>query len=165
MRENGLPKVLAWRWAPCAAVVLGTVSFIGFMLVAIPEHIGHIDAEGTSNSLRFGSQLPRTQAPALPQNDWSRDTTNTATANPSPAERVATRSGDSSLFPKRGFTPPLERPAAPAMPPQPAQPQLNVPPPVPVAVEPPAAPVPPTPQAPAEAADAPSPSAARLHVD
>lgn len=151
MRENGLPQVLTWRWAPCAAFVLGAISFAAFMLLAIPDHIGQIPAEATSDSLRF--QLARTQAAPAPQNDWSSDTTNTASATPSLAARPATRNGDVSAFPKRGFSPPLERPEAPpapaAPPPMPPQPQLNVPPPVPAPAEQPAAapaPAPPQPE-------------------
>jgi hypothetical protein len=137
MRENGLPQVLTWRWAPCAAFVLGSVSFAAFMLLAIPDHIGQVPTEATSDSLRF--QLARSQATPAPQSDWSGDTTNTVSATPRLAERTATRNSNSdvSSFPKRGFSPPLERPEPPptpapvAPPPMPPQPQLNVPPPAP----------------------------------
>lgn len=147
MRENGLPPVLTWRWAPCAALVLGSLSFVGFALLAIPDHIGHIDASSTRSSLQLGNQFASTQTPA-PATDWSGDTTNTVSALPNSRERTATRTGEVSAFPKRGFSPPLERPeppAAPVPPPPaaPAQPQLNVPPPVPAL---PPAPPPPAPQ-------------------
>jgi hypothetical protein len=169
MRENGLPPVLTWRWAPCAALVLGSLSFVGFALLAIPDHIGHIDASSTRSSLQLGNQFARTQTPApAPGTDWSDDTTNTVSASPSLRERAATRTGDVSAFPKRGFSPPLERaeaPAPPAPPPPavPVQPQLNVPPPVPALPAPPpaapqqaqppaqpASPVPAPPDAPAQ---------------
>jgi hypothetical protein len=139
MRENGLPPVLKWRWAPCAALVLGSLSFVGFALLTIPEHIGHIDASSTQSSLQLGNQFARTQTPP-PATDWSGDTTNTVSASPSLRERAATRTGDESAFPKRGFSPPLERaepPPAPAPPAAPMQPQLNVPPPVPALPAPP----------------------------
>jgi len=151
MRENGLPKLQAWRWAPCAAFVLGSLSFVTFALLAIPDHIGQVDPSSTTSSLRFGDALARTQSPTTTQGDWSGDTTNTAAATPSPGVRslqpsLVTQNADRS-FPKRGFTPPLERAAPPAPPPPvltPAQqqPQLNVPPPVP-APPPPAAEAPP----------------------
>ncbi|HEX2876242.1 MAG TPA: hypothetical protein VHP33_33550 [Polyangiaceae bacterium] len=165
MREVGLPPVLKWRWAPCAALVLGSLSFVGFALLAIPDHIGQMAASSTTSSLQLGNQFARTQTPA-PATDWSGDTTNTASASPSLRERAATRTGDVPAFPKRGFSPPLERPEPPAapVPPPPAapvQPQLNVPPPVPALPAPPppapaqaeppteATPVPPPPDAPA----------------
>lgn len=179
MREYGLPKLQAWRWAPCAAFVLGSLSFVTFALVAIPDHIGRVDPASTTSSLRFGGALARTQSPTQTQNDRLGDTTNTAAATPSPAGRslqpsLATQNTESS-FPKRGFTPPLERaepPAVPPPPPTPAQqqPQLNVPPPVPApppaAAEPPpaapsaeAAPLPPAPSAtPEPPAEAPAPA-------
>jgi len=153
MRENGLPPVLTWRWAPCAALVLGSLSFVGFALMTIPDHIGQVDGRGTTSSLQLGNQFARGQGTPAPANDWAGDTTNTSSASPSLSERTASRMGDVSAFPKRGFSPPLERAEAPAqavpaplqMPPQP---QLNVPPPVPVA--PPPAP-PPQVEAPAQA--------------
>ncbi|MES1188516.1 MAG: hypothetical protein ABUL60_32165 [Myxococcales bacterium] len=130
--------------------MLGSVSFVTFALVAIPDHIGHVDAESTTDGLRLGAALARTQATTASPNDWSGDTTNTAAATPSPNLRStpsspATQNADGS-FPKRGFSPPLERaepPPAPVPPPQPLQ--LNVPPPVP-APPPPAAEAPPPPQ-------------------
>jgi hypothetical protein len=177
MRENGLPQVLTWRWTPCVAFVLGAVSFAAFMLLAIPDHIGEIPAEATSDSLRL--QLARTQAAPTPESDWSSDTTNTASATPRLAERTAAmRGGDVSTFPKRGFSPPLERPEpppapAPAAPPPTPQPQLNIPAPAPApppAEQPPASPpaqpevmpqaqaVPPPPDAQAAQPPAPAPN-------
>lgn len=159
MRENGLPKLQAWRWAPCAAFVLGSLSFVTFALLAIPDHIGRVDPASTTSSLRFGGVLARTQSPTPTPNDWSGDTTNTAAATPGPGVRslqpsLVTQNPDSA-FPKRGFTPPLERAEQPAAPPPPPptpaqqQPQLNVPPPVPAppppAAEPPPAAAPPQP--------------------
>jgi len=151
MRENGLPQVLRWRWTPCAAFVLGSLSFVGFALLAIPDHIGHAPEESTTDSFRFSAALARTQPVPAPAADWSSDTTNTSSATPSPVARVTTHSGDAPSFPKRGFSPPLERPepppvpVAPPPPPPPPQPQLNLPPPAPPPVEAPPA-QPPAPQ-------------------
>lgn len=154
MRENGLPQVLTWRWTPCVAFVLGAVSFAAFMLLAIPDHIGDIPTEATSDSLRF--QLARTQAAPTPQSDWSSDTTNTASSTPRLSEHTSTRNGDVSAFPKRGFSPPLERPEPPpapppaAPPPIPPQPQLNIAPPTPAPPPPPVEQPPAAPPAPPE---------------
>jgi hypothetical protein len=169
MREIGLPKVLTWRWTPCAAFVLGSLSFVGFALLAIPDRIGHVDPNSTTDGLRFGAALTRTQSTPTPQNDWSGDTTNTASATPSPGSRstqpsLVTQNADGS-FPKRGFSPPLERADPPPAPPTPAQqqPQLAVPPPAPApaAEPPPPAPAPAPEVMPVPApADAPPPGAA-----
>jgi outer membrane biosynthesis protein TonB len=143
MRENGLPRLMTWRWAPCVALVLGSVSFIAFALVAIPDRIGHVNAESSNDGLHLGAALARTQPTPASPDDWSGDTTNTAAATPSPGVRSpssVTQNADGS-FPKRGFSPPLERPEPPAVSAPPPQPiQLNVPPPVPTPPPPPAAP-------------------------
>jgi outer membrane biosynthesis protein TonB len=151
MREIGLPRLMTWRWAPCVALVLGSVSFIAFALVAIPDRIGHVDAESSNAGLHLGAALARTQPSPASPDDWSGDTTNTAAATPSPGVRSPSsmiQNADGS-FPKRGFSPPLERPEPPAVPAPPPQPiQLNVPPPVPAPPPPAAAPQTPPPVAP-----------------
>jgi len=178
MREIGLPKLRAWRWAPCAAFVLGSLSFITFALVAIPDHIGHVEAEATSNALRLDGALARTQLPVGSPSDWTADTTNTAASSPNPGahspEPSAAAQNADGTFPKRGFTPPLERPEPPPPPPPPPQPQLtplqqqpqlNLPPPVPApapapAAEPPSQPAPAQPEGAAEVSPPPSGDAA-----
>ena len=106
MWEKGLPQVLTWRWAPCLALVLGSVSFVAFALVAIPDRIGHIDAESTSDSLRLGGALARAQSQPASQNDWSGDTTNTVAATPSPGARLvgARRFPDHATRPPRNVS-------------------------------------------------------------
>ena len=171
MREYGIPKVLTWRWAPFAALVLGSLSFVGFTLLAIPDHIGHVDGETTTDGLGLGNRFLRSPTGSTPTGDWSKSDAEPGVAAPSPVTRVATHGADS--FPKRGFPPPLERTDPPplqpgppppmgqqvftAPPPQPAPPPP--PPPAPEVVPQPAPPPPDAPPAPDAAAPAPTPPA------
>lgn len=155
MREYGIPKLLTWRWTPFAALVLGSLSFVGFALLVIPDRIGHLEAEGTADSLsaRF-MRSPGTASPT-PAGDWSKDNAESGAAAPSPMTRVASRNAE--MFPKRGFSPPLERNEPPSPPPSPP-PVMAIPPPAPPAESPPPSPPPPEvlPQ-PVPAPDAPAP--------
>ncbi len=142
MREYGIPKVLTWRWAPFAALVLGALSFVAFTLLAIPEHIGHVEGETTTDRFSLANRFNRNQPGAAPAGDWSKQNAEPGVATPSPVTRVATQTTD--MFPKRGFSPPLERSEPPAPPPPaviPAQPQ-------PVLATAPPEPPPPAPPAP-----------------
>lgn len=148
MREPGIPKLLSWRWAPCAALVLGAFSFCAFALLAIPDHIAGLE-EGTSNTnLRLGNQLSRIQATPPVPGELSNEASSASedddeSSGASTVTQLAARA--SGGFPKRGFTPPLDRPEPP-----PAAPAPPPPPPPPPAAE---APAPPPPaEAPAEAA-------------
>jgi hypothetical protein len=154
MREYGIPKVLTWRWAPFAALVLGALSFVAFTLLAIPERIGHVEGETATDRFSLGSHFVRASVGATPASDWSKDNAEPGVAPPSPVTRVATQAADN--FPRRGFSPPLERAEPPAPPAPPPQPVLAVPPPVPAPPPPPAPEVMPQP-VPAPAADAPPP--------
>src|SRR5690349_7338661 len=101
MRDYGLPKVLTWRWTPCAALVLGALSFVGFALLAIPDRIG--DGAATSApSLKLGNHFSRTPSSVEPSSDFS-ESSATDSPPPSPATRLASR--NDGEFPKRGFTP------------------------------------------------------------
>lgn len=147
MRENGIPKLLTWRWAPCAALVLGSLSFIGFVTLSVPDHIG--DTARRASALGLGNHLSRIQS-TNGANALSTDI-NAADADgdeaPSGAfsqpTRVATHGND--VFPKRGFTPPLDRPAPAEPPPPPPPPPVVAAPPMAEAVAP--APPPPEPVA------------------
>jgi hypothetical protein len=166
MREHGIPKLLSWRWAPCAALVLGSLSFVAFVSLTIPERIGD-GVEGASTStLRLGNHLARTQTAtesSEPNADWSSDdsTSNTPPPPVSPQSRMATVGTNS--YPKRGFSPPLDRPEPPPAPPAPAAPPpptpavTLIPPPVP---QPDAAPPAPPPQQLATQPEAPPPPVA-----
>jgi hypothetical protein len=149
MRDYGIPKLLTWRWTPCAALVLGALSFVGFALLAIPERIGD-PATASKPALKLGNAFSRNPSTVEPSTDFSENDASEAPAPP-PATRLASRGN--TEYPKRGFTPPLDRPATPA------QPAALVPPPVPA--PPPPAPVeaPPAPPPPAEAPVAPPPAA------
>jgi hypothetical protein len=153
MRDYGIPKLLTWRWTPCAALVLGALSFVGFALLAIPDRIGD---EASAPNVKLGNAFSRNPS-TQPNADFTESDESEAPA-PTPATRLASRGNNQ--FPKRGFTPPLDRPApvepapepqlipppTPAEPPPPAV-EAVPPPPAPAAPEPsPAMPAPPPPQ-------------------
>ena len=138
MREYGIPQVVTWRWTPFAALVLGALSFVGFTLLVIPDHIGQVDAQTTADRFSLGNHFVRTPVGSTPAGDWSKDNADPGTAAPGPVTRVATQGAE--VFPKRGFSPPLDRAEQP--PAQPSQPVLAVPPPEP----PPPVPPPPAPE-------------------
>src|SRR5688572_16066976 len=128
MRDLGIPKLLTWRWTPCVALVLGSLSFVSFVTLAIPERIdGLVESAGKANSLRLGNHLARTRTGTSESSaDSSGEGASDAAASRSPAPslvtRVAQHSGDG--YPRRGFTPPLDRPT----PPPPEPPAAAVPP-------------------------------------
>lgn len=120
MRDQGLPKLLSWRWAPCAALVAGALSFVGFATLAIPERIG-TEAKPSRPSHFLTGALNRGTAAALPESDTTSSEVSEVAAAPartSAFTRFANRATES--FPKRGFTPPLDRPPESAAAPPPA---------------------------------------------
>jgi len=139
MRDIGLPKVLTWRWAPCAALVAGSLSFVAFALVVIPDRIGSAMAQAPESpqEMALASSLGRAVLPTSGSNesDWSHPSEAATNLATTPGSRVMSRPNDQP-FPRRGFSPPLERPD----PPPPAPPPLSTPP-----------PPPPSPAAPSEA--------------
>jgi hypothetical protein len=150
MWEIGRPNLI-WRWAPCGALALGAVAFASFVTFAIPDHIGDGAPKVEGGSLYASTLTPRTTNVTDPSSG-AREPSHTPAAPPAP--RAAPITPVPSVFPKRGFSPPLERvETASAAAPQPVlrQPELNVPPTMPVeaAPTPPAVPVPPPPGAPA----------------
>lgn len=160
MRDYGLPKILTWRWTPCAALTFGAASFAAFALLVIPDHIGELGAEAQSAAARLnlGANLASTQTPA-PAADFTG--TSSGVSNSSPPSGTVTRvSGarPANFFPKRGFSPPLERPdppRAPAPPPPALTLQLPA-----QAAQPTAEPVPAPTQAPPPQTEPPSAAAA-----
>jgi hypothetical protein len=162
MREYGIPKVLTWRWTPFAALVLGSVSFVGFAMLVIPDHIGHADGESNATTLRLGNAFVPSQPGSTPRSNWSSsDDGSSAGPTPSPVTQVATRGPDA--FPKRGFSPPLERADTPA--PAPPPPPDLMPPPVPAAPPPPPEAAPPPPAPPPPGPDRPEPPPAPPQAD
>lgn len=169
MRDFGIPKLLSWRWAPCAALVLGSLSFVSFVTLAIPERIdGLADGAGRASSLRLGNHLARSRAgaPESPADfaaDSESDSPIAGSPAPNPVTRIAQHSGD--RYPRRGFTPPLDRPAPPPAPPPaaftaPAPPPAEAAAPPPPTLVPPPAPEPAAPQPDLAQAAAVAPTAA-----
>lgn len=171
MREFGLPKLLTWRWTPCAALSLGAASFAAFALLVIPDQIGELGAatQNAAARLSLGNGFASTQAPDEAARNWSANNAATPSGAAPPNGVTHVSAARPAIFPKRGFTPPLERaepPPPPVPPPPPAQPPAPAltlqmtPPPAQPATEPPA----PPPQAPlsvepASAAPADAPAA------
>jgi hypothetical protein len=149
MRDYGIPKLLTWRWAPCAALVLGALSFVGFAMLTIPDRIGPAVPEG-SPALKLGNHFSRTVPQADPGLSYPDEVSEPVAA--STVTRVASRPSD--VPPKRGFSPPLDRPEPP---PAVAAPALAAP--LPPA-DPPAPPAPPPTAAEPAAPAAPPPDAA-----
>jgi hypothetical protein len=143
MRDLGLPKVLTWRWAPCAALVAGSLTFVGFALLVIPDRIGSAMAQPSEPpvGLALANNLTRTVLPSAPSEpEGSRASEPAANAATNPAAQLTNRPSEQS-FPRRGFSPPLERPEPPAPPPPvstpPAPPAAMPPPPAEGAASPP----------------------------
>jgi hypothetical protein len=160
MREAGIPQVLTWRWAPCAALAVGALGFAGVAMLAIPDHIGAITTSSDAAPASMGASFARTQTPST-GSDWASPERNEreSLAAMAPAASRLGASAAAGGFPKRGFSPPLERVEAPPAPPPAVPPSPPPAPPQPVAVPapqpPPEAPpqnVPPPPEAPAVAA-------------
>ena len=154
--------IAEWRWTPAVGLALGALSYVSLALLVIPDQIGD-DARktsiGTFQSLRNrNSAFAASIAPSLTDSEASRtDSVNAIAPTPPSPQPVA--HVDESNFPRRGFTPPLERvePAPPPPPPPPPAPEIVVqPPPPPPAAEAPPAP-PPAPPAEAQAVAAPVP--------
>ncbi|RYZ02644.1 MAG: hypothetical protein EOO73_30765 [Myxococcales bacterium] len=156
MRAIETSKVLSWRWAPCVALVLGACCFSAFAMLVIPERIGGAGPSPASAAFRLEGGLASIQSGADGSSRLSNsDSSSTSTTFSSlPSNQGASRSA-ANLFPKRGFTPPLERPDPPPAPPPvvPPQPTLEVAPPPVVPVVPPQEAQPPQappPQAPSD---------------
>jgi hypothetical protein len=102
-------------------LVGGALSFVGFALLVIPDHIGAKGGEeGRSLGLGLANGFVRNDATTPANNDFSGDTSSSvAAAMPAnPTSRIISRSSDA--FPRRGFTPPLERAEPVPAPPPPA---------------------------------------------
>ena len=149
-----------WRWAPTVGLIGATLLYILLVLLVVPGEVG----------------LPGLDAKFLPRGGGLRGGVNAATSVTGGGLDLANRTGSdlgsapvtehaapaqpmravSEAPQRRGFSPPLERPEAPAPPPPPPPQVVNVePPPAPA---PEAAPVPPPP------AEAPAPAAPEATV-
>lgn len=139
MRDFGLPQVLTWRWTPCVALALGSLTFAGLATLLIPERIGAFNTEAHGAAVPvLGADLVSTQlGAATPARGWSGPAEAEQPTQSTAAARIASRPPDP--FPKRGFSPPLERAEPPPATPPPAPPPVEAP---PAAAPPPANPTP-----------------------
>jgi outer membrane biosynthesis protein TonB len=155
--------IVEWRWSPAVGLALGALTYVSLALLVIPDSIGDegksLRSVGTFQSLRNRtSAFAASIAPSLADSETPRgDTMNAVVpapqSQPSPEPPVS-----DGNFPRRGFSPPLERaePPPPPAPAPPAVPEIVVQPPPPV--PPPPAPPPPEaqPAPPNTAAEAPA---------
>src|SRR5690349_14500844 len=123
--------IVEWRWTPAVGLALGALIYVSLALLVIPDRIGN-DESKTSGSLgTFQALRNRTSAfaasiaPSLTDEDSSRSEppAATITAPPSPPPAAAVNEAN---FPRRGFTPPLERVEPPPPPPPPPPPMPEV---------------------------------------
>ncbi|MFZ5892127.1 MAG: hypothetical protein ACOY0T_13810 [Myxococcota bacterium] len=124
-------EIASWRWSPAVALVLGAVLYVAFAVLVIPDRIGNgapIPSGGTASSLRAFAQQRATSfaasiSPSVAEGE------NVATSTPSEPQARTTPAApavNAAHFPRRGFTPPLDRPEPPAPPPPPAPPAAPV---------------------------------------
>lgn len=140
MKGIGKPVVefVGWRWAPTVGLLSAAVLYVGIVVALVPEEIGGpVPASRTVPTVR---PLP-TAMMASDQTTFSARTEEPApqpvahTPPPSPVSITPARE-----FGRRGFSPPLERPAAP---PEPVVAPPPIPPPPPPVIVPPPAVEPP----------------------
>lgn len=153
--------IVEWRWTPAVGLALGALSYVSLALLVIPDRIGD-EARAASRTGAFQALRSRTSAfaasiaPSLTDSDSTRGQPGALQNAQSPPTPVAppARPVDEASFPRRGFSPPLERVEPPPPPPPPP-----APPPEPIAVPVPAPPPPPVASpAPAEPAQGPPPA-------
>ncbi len=68
MRSRALSQFLAWRWAPFAGLVAGSLAFIALALLLIPDHLGSEPSPLAVHPARPPEPAaPREPTPASPQ--------------------------------------------------------------------------------------------------
>jgi hypothetical protein len=69
MRSPSTSQLLEWRWAPCAALVLGSLVFIALALLLIPDHLGTAPSPVADQGALIPTAAPldRNVAPARAQ--------------------------------------------------------------------------------------------------
>ncbi|MEO8901311.1 MAG: hypothetical protein ABI488_06380 [Polyangiaceae bacterium] len=148
-----IQEFVAWRWAPCAALTAGSLTFVGLAVLLIPgqsgvarsaDRVSVFDRPTSGSRAIYSASLMRSAA--LAQN---------AVVPRAIAEVPRPRPHAPPLMAPvpqvRGFSPVLERAEPPPPPPPP-------PPPAPEVVPPPPPPIsPPAPLLPADATPAPAP--------
>jgi hypothetical protein len=69
MRSRTLSQLLEWRWAPCAALVLGSLTFVALALLLIPDHLGAAPSPADDHGALIPVEAPveRDRTPARAQ--------------------------------------------------------------------------------------------------
>jgi hypothetical protein len=157
MRSRSTSQLPEWRWAPCAALVLGSLVFVALALLLIPDHLGPTPSPVGDPGTLFPAAPPieRTAAPARAQAFPVVDTARIARPLPTAAP-LATEAPPATDNPAPDDAPPASDPSE-----RHARRRLRQPgaPSTPVA-ELPASPFPDTPPQPAATPDTPPPTPA-----
>jgi hypothetical protein len=139
-----------WRWAPCVALTVGSLAYVGLAVLIIPSQI-----DGSAASANGATSL---NSPPLPSTAFASSLTQTS-FSPAPTMHEPMRrpppppvNNDPGTV-RRGFSPPIEQPEAPPPPPPPAPVETAPTPPPPAAQ-----PAPPPAEAPAATPLPPSPT-------
>ncbi len=119
---------LAWRWAPCVALTVGSLTYVALAVLLIPSQI-----DGGSRPSDLATAFDRSAA--RPSTAFGASLTPNSVAAPptahEPARHALQNSANDPMgAPRRGFSPPIEQPEAPPQPPAPP-PQTAMPPPLP----------------------------------
>jgi len=107
-----------WRWAPCVALTVGSLAYVGLAVLLIPSQI-----DGGSGSANLPASFDRTTA--LPNTAFAASLAQNSPAAPPTAHEPMHRSpppppaNDPMGAPRRGFSPPIDQPEPPAPPPPP----------------------------------------------
>ncbi|HWA74114.1 MAG TPA: hypothetical protein VG937_17345 [Polyangiaceae bacterium] len=136
--------IVEWRWTPTVGLALGAVSYVSLALLIIPDRIGDDERNasrvGTFQALRNRtSAFAASIAPSLTDSEPPRAESGAEPAPSPPTPAAQPHPTDESNFPRRGFSPPLERAEPPPPTPTPTPEPVVVPPPAPPPPEPPAA--------------------------
>ena len=156
MRAASILALARWRWAPCVALVVGSLGFVLLAFAIIPDHIGTLPARGrnvttSSNALRPSPYETENVRPVEPSSPSFMNPAAPPALRASPVDHTGSSSNVvQSLFPTN---PPMALPVAPPDPAPPPPPEPP-PPPAPTATidTPPVAPSPPPPEQPAPSA-------------
>jgi hypothetical protein len=112
---------LEWRWAPCVALTVGSLTYVGLAVLLIPTQI-----DGGSRPSDLATAFDRSAA--LPGTAFAASLApNSVAAPPTAHEPVRHTSSQNAAndpmgAPRRGFSPPIEQPETPPQPPPPPPP-------------------------------------------
>jgi len=145
MRSGLISQWLAWRWAPCVGLVLGSGAFVVLAVALIPDHFAEVATPSTAQLIATAERAPApaptiVSAPELPE-------ASDPSGAPSPSERHARRRQHRTLAASPPSTSPGPSPTSDPVPSFfPEAPPEALPPPLPD--------TPPPPEPPATAANA-----------